>query len=572
MKHPSKNRRPARRTAATLALAGMTLLAHAGAQAVAAPPEVGGPGRASGAEVKRGLQRRTDGADSGLTLFTPLRSKETYLVNAAGETVHTWKSDYTPGNSVYLLEDGSILRTAKDAGDAPFRGGGEGGRIQRISWDGELLWDYLLSNETQRQHHDIAPMPNGHVLAIVWELAGQKDAMRNGRDRDQVGENGLWPDAVIELAPRGLHEAEVVWEWHAWDHLVQDRNPDYKNYSDSIRVPGRIDVNYDVLARPKTDEEVAKEKEVEEHLRGLGYSGGDDESDDQGGGLGTGSDWMHTNSIDYDPAHDLVAISVREASEVWILDHSTTTAEARTGQGGRHGHGGDLLYRFGRPSNYGGNAPRQLFAQHDARFANVGDEIHVTVFNNGGGRPGGDRSSVDEYKLPFTPEAGFALTEDGLPVPAELVWSYDGGLTKLYNGHISGAQRLASGHTLMCLGEEGRTIEVTPAGEIVWDYLQPIASREEGGPGGGPRGRRGPPGGERPEGPPPGGGRRARRGPGPDGGRPEGGPPGAGPPEAGGPGVGRGGGGPQGAFAIFRVNRYLADHPVASRLASSEPK
>ena len=477
-------------------------------------------------QTKRGVTFTSKAADSGFTLFTPLKSKNTYLVDARGEIVHTWASEHTPGNSVYLLPDGSVLRCAKDAGDAPFTGGGEGGRIQRIGWDGELLWDYAMANETWRHHHDIEPMPNGHVLAIVWEGVGQKDAMRQGRDRDRVAEQGLWPDAIIELAPKGKDGAEVVWEWHAWDHLVQDRNEEFPNYGSIQDHPRRIDVNFDVLERPKTTKELEKEAAVDEGLRGLGYLGGDEEEDEQAGRgrrRRSGADWMHTNSIDYEPTLDLVAISVRSASEVWIIDHSTTTAQARTGEGGQRGHGGDLCYRFGHAENYAGGSPRLLFNQHDARFVYVDGALHMTVFNNGSGRPGGDRSSMDEFSLPFSAEAGFRFTEAGLPSPPKLDWTWDGGETVLYNGHISGAQRLASGSTLMTLGEDGRTIEVSRDGEILWDWLQPIGNDE--------------PGRVADE-----GGRRGRPG---------------------------GGGGPRSEHAFFRATRYAADHPGLKGL--SEP-
>jgi hypothetical protein len=42
------------------------------------------------------------------------------------------------------------------------------------------------------------------------------------------------------------------------------------------------------------------------------------------------------NSIDYNPELDQIAMSVRGNSEVWIIDHGTTTAEAKghTGAGG----------------------------------------------------------------------------------------------------------------------------------------------------------------------------------------------------------------------------------------------
>ena len=516
------------------------------------PPEGERPERA-----KRGVTVTSEKADKGLTLFAPLKSRNTYLVDAAGETVHTWKSEFLPGNSAYLLEDGSIVRCAKDGGDSPFSGGGEGGRIQRIGWDGELLWDYAMASDEWRHHHDIAPMPNGHVLAIIWEGVGQKDAQRHGRDRDQVAEAGLWPDAIIELAPKGSSEAEVVWEWHAWDHLVQDRNEDFPNFGSPKDHPRRIDVNFDVVGRPKTAEELEKEAAVEEGLRGLGYSGGDeDEPEADGSAPAPKSDWMHTNSIDYDLARDLVAISVRSASEVWIIDHSTTSAEAKTSSGGSQGHGGDLLYRFGRSGIHGVDGAQQLFNQHDARFLDVDGALHMTVFNNGSGRPGGDRSSVDEYSLPFSSKTGFEMTEAGVPRLPVLEWSWDGGETEYYNGHISGAQRLPSGSTLMCLGEEGRTMEISSAGEILWDWLQPVGNdepgraAEEGGPRGGPPGR---------------GGRGEHRS---DGNRPP--PPSLDGPRGGGPPGGRRGGGPRSEHAIFRVMRYAADYAGLSKLSASE--
>ncbi len=522
---------------------------------------------------KRGVAASAEGADMGLTLFTPLRSKNTYLVDAMGETVHTWPSEFTPGNSAYLLPDGSVLRCAKDGGDSPFSGGGEGGRIQRVSWGGELLWDYAMADDDWRHHHDIQPMPNGHVLAIVWEGVGQKDAMRRGRDRDQVAEVGLWPDAVIELAPKGLNGAEVVWEWHAWDHLVQDRNEEFPNYGAPKDHPGRIDVNFDVLTRPKTAEELGKEAEVEERLRGLGYTGGDDdEPEEEGRGRGPRSDWMHTNAIDYHPALDLVAISVRSASEVWIIDHSTTSEQAKTSEGGRYGHGGDLLYRFGHSGRYGGTGEQQLFNQHDARFVDVDGALHMTVFNNGSGRPGGDRSSVDEYSLPFSAESGFEVAENGHPSPANLVWTWDGGETEHYNGHISGAQRLANGSTLMCLGEDGRTLEISPEGEILWDWLQPVGNDEPGREAEERGGRGGPPGGDRPGGDRPGGDRPGGDRPGGDGPRGDRpGPPGGGR-RGGNRARGGGGGGPRSEFAIFRVTRYDASYPGLEKLKGAGGK
>ena len=71
-------------------------------------------------EPERGVLRSLEGAGGGATLVAPLRSRTTYLVDVAGETLHSWPSEWTPGNSAYLLEDGSLLRCGKDAGSAPY--------------------------------------------------------------------------------------------------------------------------------------------------------------------------------------------------------------------------------------------------------------------------------------------------------------------------------------------------------------------------------------------------------------------------------------------------------------------
>ena len=491
-------------------------------------------------EPDRGVRRALGGAGDGATLVAPLRSRTTYLVDAAGETLHSWPSEWTPGNSAYLMGDGSLLRCGKDAGNAPYRGGGEGGRIQRIGWDGELMWDHQLANSRRRQHHDIEPLPNGNVLAIVWEGVSTEDAIAAGRDAGSIGDRGIWPDAILELKPVGASEAEVVWEWHAWDHLIQDRDREKPNYGDPAAHPHRINVNFDRRERPRSAAELEREAAEQERLRGLGYGGGDDEprrgrrGRGGRGGRGGGSDWMHTNGIDYDPATDLIAISVRSASEVWFIDHSTPTDEARTGEGGRRGRGGDLLHRFGRPASWGAEGEQVLFHQHDPQFLPAAGAIMLSVFNNGSGRPGGDRSSADVFTIPFTEDAGFG---DGPPAQPELAWTWDGGEERIFNGHISGVQRLGNGNTLVCLGEEGRVLEVSADHRVVWEYLQDFKPDERPNQGGPPQGR-------------------------PD----RGGPPGGGPPRGGPPGGRPGGGGPQSSHAIFRASRYEADHPGLARV------
>ena len=66
---------------------------------------------------------------------------------------------------------------------------------------------------------------------------------------------------------------------------------------------------------------------------------------------------------------------------------------------------------------------------------------------------------------------GNYIMEPGVPTgPAAPVWSYtDPVPTDMYAPIISGAQRLPNGNTLICSGVQGRVLEVTPDGRIVWD-------------------------------------------------------------------------------------------------------
>ena len=64
------------------------------------------------------------------------------------------------------------------------------------------------------------------------------------------------------------------------------------------------------------------------------------------------------------------------------------------------------------------------------------------------------------------------------PETKEPVWQYKGSPAyTFFSPHISGAQRLASGNTLICEGQWGRVFEVTPSGEIVWEYVSPFFDR-----------------------------------------------------------------------------------------------
>lgn len=427
-------------------------------------------------EQPLGLRVREPQAFPGYTLISPLQSRTVLLIDLDGEVVHQWTTDSAPGGGFYLLEDGSLLRSGRKEENPRFRGGGIGGLIQRYDFEGELVWEYELADERRTQHHDIEPLPNGNVLAIAWEHIPSAEVLAAGRHPRAVGEAGLWPDVVLEIRPTPPRGGEIVWEWRVWDHLVQDQDSQRRNHGQVADRPGRVDINADHRDRPPETETERRERErLEREMRALGYVGGDEparESSDRW----KNPDWLHTNAVAYHPEFQLIALSTPHLSEIWVIDHSTTREEARGSTGGRWGRGGELLYRWGNPKTYGagGDADRRLFRQHDPVWlpGEIPGELRLLVFNNGPGRPGGDRSSVEELVLPFDPETGFQR-EPGRPFgPTAPVWSYEDRDT-FYSSFISGSQRLPNGHTLICQGRDGRVFEVDPEGRLVWDWWNP---------------------------------------------------------------------------------------------------
>ena len=69
------------------------------------------------------------------------------------------------------------------------------------------------------------------------------------------------------------------------------------------------------------------------------------------------------------------------------------------------------------------------------------------------------------------------------PETKEVVWMCRGAPPRaFFSRFISGCQRLATGNTLICEGVAGRFFEVTPEGEIVWEYVSPFIVDDEGKP------------------------------------------------------------------------------------------
>jgi hypothetical protein len=455
----------------------------------------GGPARKDAppeAKVKLGLSINDPKAARGYTLLNPSNSKKVYLIDLEGRVIQTWESEHQSMHPAYLLNDGHVLRVAALAGaDRAFGGGGgSAGRIQEFDWDGKLIWDYQMSNAKQFQHHDALKLPSGNVLLVVWEKKTRAEAIAAGRKPEAVSEYVL-PDSILEVKPTGKTTADVVWEWHLWDHLVQDHDATKANYGDVASHPELVDINFithpmdpgpgprgpnakGAPPGPDAAKKNAANKAEAEKLKTLGYVGTPRQQSQR-----VNPDWTHVNSVDYNAELDQILVSVHELSEIWIIDHSTTKAEAAGHTGGRSGKGGDLLYRWGNPLAYraGTKADQTLFVQHNAQWIPRGlpGEGHVLVFNNGGHRPDGSYSSVDEIVVPVDRQGKYKLEPGAAYGPKKAVWSYSApNKEDFYASFISGAHRLKNGNTFICNGPNGTIFEVTPDKQIVWKYVNPV--------------------------------------------------------------------------------------------------
>ncbi|MEM9679324.1 MAG: aryl-sulfate sulfotransferase [Bacteroidota bacterium] len=390
----------------------------------------------------------TEDAYDAFTLFTV--NTKVYLINNCGEVINEWNSNYLPGNAVYLLPNGNILRAGRlNDGSSNIGFGGQGGIVELFDWDDNLLWSYTYSSNQFRQHHDVFPMPNGNVLILAATVVSDTDAIQAGRNPAFLPDNELYNEQILEVQPVGATGGNIVWEWNAIDHLIQDFDNTKNNFGVVADNPQKIDVNY---------------------LNG--FSGG--------------NNWLHINSMQYDAERDQIVLSSRNLSELWIIDHSTTTAQAATGAGGTYGRGGDLLYRWGNPEAYDQGTPvnRQLFGQHypyiiPSGLPNAGK---IIAFNNGFGRTP-LFSEVDIIDPPISSPGVYTYTPGTPYGPATTDFTYSDLSTdpsEFYSAIVSSAQQLSNGNILVCEGRDGVFFEIDPSNSnaIVWKYINPVSNAD----------------------------------------------------------------------------------------------
>ena len=395
----------------------------------------------------------------------------TYLIDMQGRVVHTWPI----GTNPHLLADGSVLDASKDD-PSGFSG------FAQVSWSGSTVWSYTETRTNYLPHHDfmrifnpklgaytILYIANKTITSNQCIAAGCNPANANSYTNAQM-------DAIVEVDL----SSNIVWEWGFADHVIQDFDATKTNYVGSGKTiadyPGRLNANIP--------------------------------------GLPVQRDWLHCNSIDYNQSLDQIVInSVR--GEFYVIDHGNTfiTGNPTASIALAAGTAGDFLYRFGDPARYSqGSAPsiltnwtesttgnKQIGGTHHVSWVPAGmpGAGHFLMFNNSqnlfehtqasyvvevNGYLDSSASDTGHYVNPA--DAGYVAWQYGRNtdratrlLSKQAVWTYCSKASHGMFSHIGGsAQRLPNNNTLICSDTEGHIIEVTSAGDAVWEYINPVTT------------------------------------------------------------------------------------------------
>lgn len=381
------------------------------------PPIPEGPGAENGGSETAKAGETTvfleNLVDLSPLLVNDAVNNRVYLMNKDSKILHEWNLKTAIGNDCVLLDTGKLLALV-EANSPDITFGGFAGNLQLVNPDNSIEWEYKISNENMISHHDVEMLPNGNVIILVWMKKTGEEAIQEGFKFNY----DIYPESVFELDPSKM---EIVWEWHSWDHLIQEYDESKSNFGLVSENPGKININY---------------------------------NPNQSG------DIMHANGITYDSKNDLIYLSINFFSEIWVIDHSTTKEEAKTSVGGNQNKGGDLVYRFGNPLAYNNTAAERLF--YNQHYPNLQINEHnntMLLFMNGNTL---GQSTVYEFNLPDKP-----LLEPNKNNEPEILWAFTH--PDLYSQKVSGAEELPNGNILITEGDYGAW-EVTRNGEIVWKF------------------------------------------------------------------------------------------------------
>jgi arylsulfotransferase ASST len=386
---------------------------------------------------------RPDKTWSGYTVFDTPNEQGAVLIDMNGTLLRRWKEVAAVPGPARLLPGGDLI-----GGSTRRRPHQEARALLQISWKGETVWKFDRADLVEeagtstwmaRQHHDWQRegSPTGDYApdALPMTIGGKTLILTHKNvTRPEISDKLLEDDRLIEVSWDG----KIVWDWLASDHV------DSFGFTEQAR---------NAIHRSPAW------------------------TDNRGSG-----DWLHVNAAAYLGSNkwydagdrrfhpDNIIISSRNASIIAIIDRTT----------------GGFVWRMG-PDYRESSALRalgQIVGQHHPHLIPKGlpGAGNLLIFDNGGASVYDDGNAVAPTGANVVARINSRVLEIN-PVTFEKVWEYSisGQERFLFASHyVSSAQRLPNGNTLVDEGADGRLFEVTPAKEIVWEYVNPYFAVEDG--------------------------------------------------------------------------------------------
>jgi len=360
---------------------------------------------------------------NGLTYYSNMNSTSGYLMDTNSVNVKTYTFNIGTGYSTHYMPGGNFVRSCQNPGNV-LTGGGMTGRLQKLDYNGNVLWDWTYSSSTYCLHHDHCILPNGNILAICYDVYNATDMANVGCTSTITS---IQAEKVIEIQPVGTNSAVIVWQWKVWDHLVQNVDNSKPTYQTSIvNHPELLNINYQAK-----------------------------------------KDWMHMNGIDYNPILDQIVVSSHNLNEWYIIDHSTTTAEAASHTGGKAGKGGDFLYRWGNPLAYQAvGSPSILNVTHDSHWVPEGcpNAGNISGVNNKGVTSPTNKTCADAITPPRI-DYNYSLTIGSAFTPSTYGYRHQ---STGYTSNMGSVEEFPNGNRMICLATAGTIYEIDAAGNTLW--------------------------------------------------------------------------------------------------------
>ena len=272
--------------------------------------------------------------------------------------------------------------------------------------------------------------PNGDLL-VIYEGIGDTP----------------WGYGLVKLNKN----SEVIWKYLQHVHHDLTVLPDGRIYTLTHEIGTDVIEDWLHLEPPRVDDFVVVLSPEGEELRKVSVL--DALVDSPFARLLAGTPWylmgfgdfLHTNAIDVidrEAAERLpfasegqVLVSIRELATIAVLDLDKE----------------EVTWAVRGP----------WIGQHDPDILPNG---HMLLFDNHGNFSGGGISRVIEFD----------------PSTLEIVWTYAGDDRHRFESGLRSAQeRLPNGNTLITESDGGRLFEVTRAGEIVWNFVNPVRGKRE---------------------------------------------------------------------------------------------